>query len=304
MVAGVQAHEVNGDGALSRPVYDVPHMPTPWGWKVSAYLWTKSISAGALLVAAMASFLGVEATGGPLLGVAAPLVALLFLAVTTGLLVFDLKRPDRFHYILLKSNPRSWLVWGAWILMAYGAIALAWLLGGLADQAGLLRVLAVPTALLAGAAAGYSAFLFGQAEGRDFWQSPLLLPQLLVGAIAAGAATLLILGVVFGIDSDGATSGRLASVLGLALVVQAVVLLAELGVAHANLDVARAARLITHGAWRAQFWGGVVAAGTILPLALVWTGSAGAVIAAILALAGLWLYEHLWVKAGQSLPLS
>ncbi len=38
---------------------------------------------------------------------------LLFLALTMALLVLDLKRPDRFHYVLLKGNPRSWLVRGA-----------------------------------------------------------------------------------------------------------------------------------------------------------------------------------------------
>ena len=41
-----------------------------------------------------------------------------------------------------------------------------------------------------------------------------------------------------------------------------------------------------------------------VPIALAWWGSAGAVTAAVLALAGLWLYEDLWVKAGQSVPLS
>ena len=30
-------------------MYDAPHVPRPWGAKVSAYLWTKSIAAGALL---------------------------------------------------------------------------------------------------------------------------------------------------------------------------------------------------------------------------------------------------------------
>ena len=35
-------------------VYDVAHAERPWGWKVSTYLWTKSIAAGALLVAALA----------------------------------------------------------------------------------------------------------------------------------------------------------------------------------------------------------------------------------------------------------
>src|SRR5262252_5074767 len=43
----------NGSSApLAREVYDVAH-PAPWGWKIAAYLWTKSISAGALIVAAI-----------------------------------------------------------------------------------------------------------------------------------------------------------------------------------------------------------------------------------------------------------
>ena len=45
---------------------------------------------------------------------------------------------------------------------------------------------------LALGAAGYSAFLFAQAEGRDFWQSPLVLPHLLTSALTAGAATALL----------------------------------------------------------------------------------------------------------------
>ncbi len=38
---------------LARTVYDVAHPERPWGWKVAAYLWTKSIAAGAFLVAAL-----------------------------------------------------------------------------------------------------------------------------------------------------------------------------------------------------------------------------------------------------------
>ena len=55
----------------------------------------------------------------------------------------------------------------------------------------------LPVAMLAIAAAGYSAFLFGQAEGRDFWQSPLVLPHLIVSAFVAGCAALLIASIVW-----------------------------------------------------------------------------------------------------------
>ena len=91
---------------MARPVYDAPHAVLPWGWKVGAYLWTKSIAAGSLLLAALGVLLG-GATGGlpswpqaP----AAPLLALVFLALTTVLLVGDLKRPDRFFFLLTRAT--------------------------------------------------------------------------------------------------------------------------------------------------------------------------------------------------------
>ena len=299
MVAAVQ--EDQGDGALSRPVYDVPHLPRPWGRKVSAYLWAKSIAAGPLLIASVA-VLGGGAPSGGLFGIAAPALALLFLLATTALLVLDLKRPERFHYILFKANYRSSLVWGAWILIAYGGVAALWLASVLAGAGELVRFLALPALVLAGASAGYSAFLFGQAEGRDFWQSSLLLPQLLVAALVAGAASLLIVGFVSGADLGGLWT--LSMVMAVALLLQGLVLTAELLVPHASLDAARAAALITRGEWRTRFWGGVIAAGTALPIILVWPTPYSAALGAALALAGLWIYEDLWVKAGQSVPLS
>ena len=42
----------------------------------------------------------------------------------------------------------------------------------------------------------------------------------------------------------------------------------------------------------------------VVPLLLIWFGPVAAAVAALLSLAGLWVYEDLWVKAGQSLPLS
>jgi formate-dependent nitrite reductase membrane component NrfD len=279
-------------------------MARPWGGRVAAYLWTKSVAAGSLLVAALGVFAG-SAEGGLLTGLAAPVLALLFLAVTTGLLVADLKRPDRFYYILTRGNRTSWLVWGAWILMAYGALGALWLLAGWTQNLALMKLLGLPVVLLAAASAGYSAFLFGQAEGRDFWQSPLLLPQLLIAALIAGGASLILLHVALG----GAPEKLPPLVMGFAvsLIAYAVVLLAELYGAHANVDVALAARLITRGGFRASFWLWVVGAGVVVPLLLIWFGPAtgGTVaVAALLSLAGLWVYEDLWVKAGQSLPLS
>ena len=303
---------------MARTVYDVAHPERPWGWKVSTYLWTKSIAAGSLLVTAL---LGTSAWGG-LADLVAPVIALVFLTLTTALLVLDLKRPERFLYILFKPNPRSWLVWGGFILIAYGGAATLWLFGGLTGRPGLVDVAVVPTVVLALAAAGYSAFLFGQAEGRDFWQSPLLLPHLLVAAVVAGSAALLIarpdwswlhqsriIGSVAHRFVAPPPAASLGPLLFAALLAHAFLLFAELASRHASHEATRAARSLTNGPARRWLWAGVIAGGHVVPMLLVMGAAATesallSVAAAVLALAGLWLWEDLWVRAGQSVPLS
>jgi Ni/Fe-hydrogenase subunit HybB-like protein len=156
--------------------------------------------------------------------------------------------------------------------------------------------------VLAAGTAGYSAYLFGQAEGRDFWQSPLLLPQLLVAAVVAGVASLVIVTAVAHLVTP---DGRfLTAMLAGGLVAQGLVLVAELFGSHSNADTAQAARLITHGPFSGRFWSWVMIAGVLVPLAVLALGSGAAFLAAVFALAGLWVYEDLWLKAGQSVPLS
>jgi Fe-S-cluster-containing dehydrogenase component/formate-dependent nitrite reductase membrane component NrfD len=289
--------------ALARTVYDVAHPERPWGWRVAAYLWTKSIAAGAFLIAALGIGGGLL-TADALTGLAVPAIGLAFLLLTTLLLVLDLKRPERFLYLLFKPNPRSWLVLGGFILCAAGLLGTLWLLAGVAGNLMAMQLLAWPVAAVAAATAGYSAFLFGQAEGRDFWQSPLLLPHLLVAALVGGAASLLLAARLLG--SASIVAGGLGLVLWASLLVSALVLGAELLGRHGTEEARRAARLLTHGPLRVPLWGGVVAAGIVLPLVLLLSASVpfGSELAAVLALGGLWLWEELWVRAGQSLPLS
>src|SRR5262245_34308572 len=180
----------------ARIVCDVAH-PTPWGWKIGAYLFTKSVAAGVLLIAALMIVLGADSSG---LGTAVPAAALFFTGATAVLLVADLKRPERFYFLLTRPNPRSWVVIGAWILLAYGAIAALWLLGALLKE-GTPPVLVWTAAALAIATAGYSGFLFAQAPGRDLWQSSLFTWHLVAQATAAGAATLILLGLFVSVAS-------------------------------------------------------------------------------------------------------
>ncbi|MFQ5743514.1 MAG: 4Fe-4S dicluster domain-containing protein [Acidobacteriota bacterium] len=299
----------------ARTVYDVAHAEHPWGWKVSAYLWTKSVSAGAFMVAALAPWLGLAGSDAIRLG--APLIGLFFLALTGLLLVTDLKRPERFLSILTRPNWSSWLARGAFILAAYGLLGSAWsglvvsqIWGGGAAGEELLRWLRWPLVAAALAAAGYSGYLFAQAKGRDFWQSPLLPLHLAVQAVAAGAAsTALLASLVEGLGGTStiAASGRLGPLLAAALSAHlALVAFGEVTIAHATDDGARAAHAMTRGAIAGWFWSGMTLAAMALIVVAVaglapgWIGA----IVALAALASLATYEHAWNLAGQAVPLS
>jgi Fe-S-cluster-containing dehydrogenase component/formate-dependent nitrite reductase membrane component NrfD len=286
----------------AREVYDVPHI-TPWGKKIASYLWTKSISAGVLLLSALFLNMGFEQDAG-VLSLVSPMVSLLFLAATMLLLVLDLKKPSRFFYILTKPNLNSWLVLGGYVLTIFGILLSAWLALILTGN-GIHPLLVWATATFAVASAGYSAFLFAQARGRDFWQSPLLFWHLLIQAIAAGAATLTLIGSVLGVTLP------LFSWLGHLLVISLCLSLAmtfgELFMKHGAEDAVRAGDMLVRGPLKKSFWLLVVGLGTIVPIVLVlWPISSliPNIAAALLALFGLWMYEHLWVRAGQAVPLS
>jgi Fe-S-cluster-containing dehydrogenase component/formate-dependent nitrite reductase membrane component NrfD len=287
---------------MAREVYDVPH-PVPWGKKIASYLWTKSIAAGVLIVAAMLLNLGFD-EDTTVLNLAGPVLALVFLAITMALLVLDLKKPERFLYILLKPNLRSWLVWGGYVLLVYGLLATTWLFYSIFEGA-IPSWLFWSSAVAGVASAGYSAFLFGQAKGRDLWQSPLLFWHLLVQAIAAGTAMLLIVSSF--LDATLDLYILLTKWLAIALLLTLAMILGEVGGSHRSEEVNRATELLTRGALRAQFWIFTIAAGVLAPFVLlIWAGAFvwGAITAAVLALFGLWMYEHLWIKAGQAVPLS
>jgi Fe-S-cluster-containing dehydrogenase component/formate-dependent nitrite reductase membrane component NrfD len=286
----------------AREVYDVPHM-TPWGKKIATYLWTKSIAAGVLLLSTLFLNMGFQ-HDDLVLNFLSPIVSLIFLTATMLLLVFDLKKPSRFVFLLTKPNLNSWLTLGGYVLMIFGALTALWL-GQRVLTGTVSNVVIWAAALFAIASAGYSAFLFAQARGRDFWQSPLLFWHLLAQAIIAGAAMLTLVGVFAGVTVP--MFYWLANLLVIALLVSVAMIFAELFLKHGADDAVRAGELLTKGALRKSFWILVIGLGTIVPVLLILLPIGSVfpnVIAAVLALFGLWMYEHLWIKAGQALPLS
>lgn len=284
--------------------YSVSHR-RPWGWHVSAYLWTKAIAAGVFLVAAILFLIGGTSNSHSLFTLVAPLVALLFLGVTNVLLVMDLERPERFWRVMLWPHWSSWLVIGAYILAAFGAFVIATGAASLFGWSDIHRVLLWPASALAVAAACYTAFLLAQAKGRDLWQSPILPVHLAVQAAIAGAAALGILALIL----DRGASRPIGVVLTLSLAASLLLILSEINLPHVTAQTRQAIHNMTRGDAALPFWGGAMLAGTAIPLVLsLWGGAGGpafvVALAGLLALAGIGVYETMYIRAGQSVPQS
>jgi Fe-S-cluster-containing dehydrogenase component/formate-dependent nitrite reductase membrane component NrfD len=284
--------------------YDAPHAK-PWGIDMVLYLLFKAIATGAMIVGALLWWLGME---GPLVTFAAPVLSIVFVTLTAVVLIIDLERPERFYYILTRSNWRSWMVWGAYFLTGHGLLSLAWLAAGWFGMTTTMDWLVVPVVVVSILATSYTGFLFAQGLGRDLWQGPSAALDLVAQSSAAGAASLLIAALL--VRTDPGTVAFLGSTLVVSVIAHLVILLFEHVFAPSPT---RHHELATHtilkGTYSRLFWGLAIVGGGVLPvlmlLALGATSSpAMTALAALLALAGGAAWEYIWVEAGQSVPLS
>ncbi len=285
--------------------YDVPHS-LPWDWRVSLYTWTKSIAAGAYIVPALIflySWLtGTAGSDSPLLSPAgnslwlwvAPVLSGAFLAVTGGLLIWDLEHPERFYMIFTRPQWRSWLVKGAFVIAAYSLVLALHFAASISGAELPQRWLIVPGLPLAAMTAVYTAYLFAQAKARDLWQNPLLPPHLFVQAVLAGSGALL----PFAVWLEPSAVAPLLWALAASCLVHLLMVWGEVTLAHPTAHARLAVWEMTRGRYRSYFWAGILL--TLGGLLAPWLG----LWAVPLALAGLLMHEHAYVQAGQAVPLA
>ena len=292
--------------------YNAQHK-IPWHWPVPAYLVTKGIGSGIFMLLALGWGLNWFPFDGQTAVISA-FLSLLFIGLTTALLVYDLDRPARFLYILMRPQWKSWLARGALLLIGFSVVLLFW---WLFEIGALLYNYSSPVRLLflwvglpfAIGAAIYTAFLFAQAEGRDLWQSSLLPFHLIVQAFLAGSGILLLVDL-FIARPEELSRGILITFVAALIVDLFITLAGEFGVPHASEVAASAAHEISHGRYKNQFWRGSIILGHIIPLLLVTTLffvptlAILAAAAGLCAIAGLYFYEYAFVMAPQEIPNS
>jgi len=203
-----------------RSYYGRPILKRPvWTHEIAAYLFTGGLAAGSSLVAA-----GGDLTGRPGLRRAGRATAMAALLASTGLLVKDLGRPERFLNMLRVAKPTSPMSVGSWVLAAYGGAATGAVAAEVAravDPRGpvlrpLARVVTVAgrpaglaAAALSPALATYTAVLLADTAVPSWHEAYPQLPFVFAGsALASGAGV----GLIVAGDREVGPAERLAVV--------------------------------------------------------------------------------------------
>lgn len=300
----IQEWHAEQGAAPARNVYDVPHPPL-WGGKITGYVFGKSLAAGILMAGARILMTN---ENGAAEGLFFTIAATVFLVITTALLIADLKRPERFLYILLRPNWSSWLTRGSFILVGYGALLGLWILLGLFGVAlgePARIALSVTSFIAAAASASYTAFLFAQAKGRVLWMRRHLAWHFFVQAVVAGTAFVLVANGLFDLLAESDAS-PLRNGLTTMLALHGLFLLVEgrLAPRGREEEYERTSRLITGGPFAKLHWGVGLGIGVLVPMLILMLAPGAAPIAGLCALIGLWVEEDLMVRAAQLLPIS
>jgi formate-dependent nitrite reductase membrane component NrfD len=229
---------------------------------------------------------------------------LVFLSATGILLIMDLDRPDRFLNVLLRPQWKSWLVRGGYSFSIYGGLlALAGVIAFFKLDAAQSVVWWI-TAVFALLTAVYTAFLFAQAKGRDFWQSPTMALHMLVHSLMAGAAALSI--IALWTESGANWMPFLKNVMLVGIGINLATILVELTTTHPTQEAKKTVHMILHGRYRNLFWWGAILFGNVLPLVLLAFGGNDpwvAGLASLILLVGIYFTEKIWVEAPQRIPL-
>ncbi len=279
-----------------------------WPWLVTMNMWAKSIGTGVIFML----FYLLKKYPNESAGYRFPItvVSIVFIHLFLLFTLADLHQPFRMWHIFFYPHVTSAITVGAWMATAF--VALLFLLAYLSfikkDDAAFdktllwVTVLAIPVTL-------YTAGLMAQATARELWQMPTESAQMVLAATLSGSATVLLMDTFMNKLSSEAKRD-LSIILGFSALAAFIMYMAELvfGPMKAE-EVAAVLEYIKHGGeYQAMFWIGQVTA-YIIPFVLVVLSIVNKnqnilKLAAILALAGLWIVKHVWLMIPQLLPMS
>jgi len=277
-----------------------------WPWLVTVNMWAKSIGTGIIFMLFMLLKMYPDQAGK--LRFPVTVVSIVFIHIFLLFTLADLHQPFRMWHIFFHPHWTSAITVGAWMATAFVGLlfVLAYLSFIKKDNVAFdklltwIVLLAIPVTL-------YTAALMSQSTARELWQMPTESAQMVFAALLAGSAFMILLG---GSKLNYEAKKTLGTVLGLSALMSFILYMSEyvFGPMKAE-EVAFVLEYIKgDGPYTVMFWLGQWIA-YILPMLLIVLSRASRSenllkLAAILALAGLWLVKHVWLIIPQLLPMS
>ena len=292
---------------------DVPLPDVFWGWFVTMNMWAKSIGTGLVFML----FLLLRKNSSEMSGLRTPAIIVSFIMMNVFLLftLADLHQPFRMWHIFFYPHWTSAITVGAWMATIF--VGLEFVMAAMMirkDKCLLTKnatesfdkllfwvtLLAIPVTL-------YTAGIMAEATARELWQMPTESVQMILAATLSGSAAIILLG---GSKLSDETKNFFASILGLSALLAFIIYMSEyiFGSMKAEEVTAILAYVKGDGEYATMFWIGQWVA-YILPMALVGLyrvskSNSILTLAAILAIAGLWVVKHVWLVIPQLLPMS
>lgn len=283
-----------------------------WGWELATYLFLGGLGGGMLTFAMILGLIIYPSALTSSVLVWGVFIAIIVLAIGTGLLVFELGQPKVFYRAFVTKT--AVIKWGAVLLsvsMVFAALFLVWEITwfdflpiipyegfakfclGVAGVAGFFVMV-------------YTGTMISSLKGRPFWATPALPVLFTVSALSTGACLLSMCIGAFPLPM-GWLQNPIDSVEAIVLaeemshllhIVDIVLIILELLVlllyvmlqfCASNRYAKAVASRWVRGSWAGLFWGGMVSCGLVVPLLcnIFGTGTVVAdVISPVVALCG------------------
>lgn len=290
-----------------------------WGWELATYLFLGGLGGGMLtfaMVLDLIVFPGVATSSILVWGV---FIAIIVLAVGTGLLVFELGQWKVFYRAFVTKT--AVIKWGAVLLsvsMIFAALYLVWEVSWFTffpfiPYEGLADVFLAIAGVAGFFVMVYTGTMIASLKGRPFWATPALPVLFTVSALSTGACLLSLCIGTYPLPMDW-LQVPFNTVAGYALceemthflhIADAILVVAELLVlllyvmlqfCASNKYAKKIAERWVRGDWAFTFWGLMVCCGLVLPLIfnLAGTGTPVAnIVSPVLALLGGWLLRFM-----------
>ncbi len=328
MVAGIAAFAYQFQNGL---IVTGMRNTVMWGQYILFFMFFVGLSAGGLIVASAGRLFGVKAFK-PItrLAVLEATVAVILAAV---FILPDLGRPERILNIPLYFNPTSPMVWDIAIVMVYMTMSTfyvwlyaradlarrgSWLAFGsgtsertMAREERAKTVMAwvaLPAAIMLHS---ITAWIFGLQIGRGFWYSSIMAPMFIASALVSGMGLVILLALVLRrlrrLSFDNSLVALLGGLLGVFIVVEGFLLLAEyLTASYPGAPEGEAAARMLAGPYLPLFLfevgGGLVVPFLILAIRPLRNNPRWVALASVIAIVGIFSHRLNLVLNGLSVP--